>query len=55
MVSVLLNGEMYEVEPAVKAYIDELRAENAELRTENKKLVDDIKWNSEYCRLKGKI
>jgi hypothetical protein len=28
MVSVLLNGEMYEVEPAVKAYIEQLEEKN---------------------------
>ena len=38
MVSVLLNGEMYEVEPAVKVIIDKLMIENAELKKENSRL-----------------
>lgn len=38
MVSVLLNGEMYEVEPAVKVIIDKLMIENAELKKENARL-----------------
>lgn len=38
MVSILLNGEMYEVEPAVKVIIDNLMIEKAELKKENARL-----------------
>ena len=34
----IINGEMYEVEPAVKVIIDKLMTENAELKRENKRL-----------------
>lgn len=34
----IINGEMYEVEPAVKVIIDNLMIENAELKKENARL-----------------
>lgn len=34
----IINGEMYEVEPAVKVIIDKLMIENAELKKENARL-----------------
>lgn len=34
----IINGEMYEVEPAVKVIIDKLMIENAELKAENARL-----------------
>lgn len=34
----IINGEMYEVEPAVKVIIDKLMTENAELKKENARL-----------------
>ena len=34
----IINGEMHEVEPAVKVIIDKLMIENAELKRENKRL-----------------
>lgn len=34
----IINGEMYEVEPAVKVIIDNLMIENAELKREYKRL-----------------
>jgi predicted nuclease with TOPRIM domain len=56
MVSVLLNGEMYEVEPAVKAYIDELMIENAELRKENNRLEGhNLDLQAEFCKQGAKI
>ena len=34
----IINGEMYEVEPAVKVIIDNLMIENADLKKENARL-----------------
>jgi hypothetical protein len=34
----IINGEMYEVEPAVKVILDRVMTENAELKRENKRL-----------------
>jgi hypothetical protein len=34
----IINGEMYEVEPAVKVIIDKLMIENADLKKENARL-----------------
>lgn len=34
----IINGEMYEVEPAVKVILDRAMTENAELKRENKRL-----------------
>jgi SMC interacting uncharacterized protein involved in chromosome segregation len=34
----IINGEMYEVEPAVKVIVDKLMIENAELKKENARL-----------------
>lgn len=34
----IINGEMYEIEPAVKVIIDKLMIENAELKAENARL-----------------
>ena len=34
----IINGEMYEVEPAVKVIIDKLIMENADLKKENARL-----------------
>lgn len=37
----IINGEMYEVEPAVKVIIDELMIENAKLKKENARLENE--------------
>ena len=42
MVSILLNGEMYEVEPAVKVIIDNLMIEKADLKKENARLEESF-------------
>jgi hypothetical protein len=34
----IINGEMYEIEPAVKVILDRVMTENAELKRENKRL-----------------
>ena len=38
----IINGEMYEVEPAVKVIIDKLMIENAELKKENARLEESF-------------
>lgn len=49
MVSILLNGEMYEVEPAVKVIIDNLMIENARLERNN------LDLQAEFCKQGAKI
>lgn len=56
MVSVLLNGEMYEVEPAVKVIIDKLMIENAALKRENERLEKNNKdLQEEFYKQGAKI
>jgi hypothetical protein len=38
----IINGEMYEVEPAVKVIIDKLMMENTELKKENARLEESF-------------
>lgn len=40
---ILINGQMYECEPAVEAYIKDLQAENEEQRREILRLTDALK------------
>ena len=52
----IINGEMYEVEPAVKAYIDELMIENADLKRENNRLErNNLDLQAEFCKQGAKI
>jgi hypothetical protein len=38
----IINGEMYEVEPAVKVIVDKLMIENEELKKENARLEESF-------------
>ena len=52
----IINGEMYEVEPAVKVIIDKLMIENTDLKKENARLErNNLDLQDEFYKQGAKI